>query len=132
MKDKSIKVLMVEPHEIPRVTTIATDLDSLQKAVSKGADTQGLIEIIPLEPGVCLICNEDGKLIGLEGNRRIGNDIIAGVFYVAGDSVSKLKSLTEAQISKYTKLFYVPENYTQEEVIACIYADVLMSDKEEE
>ena len=79
---KEITVLMVEPGEHPRVTTLKNDLDSLQKAVSIGAEQQGLVEIISLENGDCILCNEGGKLIGLEGNRRFGDDILTGVFYV--------------------------------------------------
>ena len=82
MKQKEITVLMVEPGEHPRVTTLKNNLDSLQKAVSIGAKGQGLIEIISLENGDCILCNEEGKLIGLEGNRRFGDDILTGVFYV--------------------------------------------------
>lgn len=85
MKQKEITVLMVEPNKHPIITTIKNDLDSLQKAVSIGADYQGLIEIIGIDDGVCILCNEEGKLIGLEGNRRVGTDIIAGVFYVVGE-----------------------------------------------
>ena len=80
MKQKEIKALMVAPKEYPKVVTLKTDLDSLQKAVSIGAGYQGLIEIIHLEKGVCLICNEEGKLNGLEGNRRLSNDIILSMF----------------------------------------------------
>ena len=46
MEKKEITVLMVEPGKHPRVTTLGTELDDLQKAVSIGADYQGLIEII--------------------------------------------------------------------------------------
>ena len=46
MKETNITVLMVEPGKNPTLTTIKNDLDSLQKAVSIGADHQGLIEII--------------------------------------------------------------------------------------
>ena len=80
MKEKEITVLMVEPGKHPVVTTLENNLDVLQKAVSIGAEYQGLIELIWLENGVLLMCHESGKVIGLEGNRRIGNDIIAGVF----------------------------------------------------
>ena len=80
MKQKEIRVLMVEPGKHPRVTVLQNDLDSLQKAVSIGADYQGLIEIISIGNGDCILCNEEGKLIGLDGNRRIGNDIIVGIF----------------------------------------------------
>ena len=44
MSAKEITILMVEPGKHPKVTTLKNDLDSLQKAVSIGADYQGLIE----------------------------------------------------------------------------------------
>ena len=65
MKKREITVLMVEPGKPPAVTTLTNDLDSLQKAVSIGADYQGLVELIGLEEGVDILCNEEGKLIGL-------------------------------------------------------------------
>ena len=54
MQQKEIRVLMVEPGEHPRVTVLQNDLDSLQKAVSIGADYQGLIEIISIGNGDCI------------------------------------------------------------------------------
>ena len=74
MKQKEIKVLMVAPGEHPREVVLKNDLDSLQKAVSIGCDYQGLIEVVNLEKGVCIICNEEGKLLGLEGNRRLASN----------------------------------------------------------
>ena len=133
MKDSKIKVLMVEPHKLPKVTMLDRSLDALQKAVSIGAESQGLIEIIPLENNVCLLCNEEGKLIGLEGNRRLGRDIIAGTFYICGDSKSgALCSLSEENIRKYTILFSLPETFTDEEVQACRLLNVFFDDENEE
>ena len=117
MKEKEIIVLMVEPGKHPVVTTIKNDLDSLQKAVSIGADYQGLIEIIGIEDGIVLLCNEEGKLLGLEGNRKVGNDIITGVFYiVAEDGHGDLASLPKAAIEKYKERFWEPEEYSQSDV----------------
>ena len=65
MNAKEITVLMVEPGKHPMVTTLKDDLDSLQKAVSIGADYHGLIEFVSLCNGDCIMCNEEGKLIGL-------------------------------------------------------------------
>lgn len=121
MKQKEIKVLMVEPGEHPREITIHNDLDSLQKAVSIGADNQGLIEIIGIDDRVCILCNEEGKLIGLDGNRRVGNDIIAGVFYVVGeDGRGNLVSLPEKEMEKYKELFWEPEYFTETAVTDAI------------
>ncbi len=122
MKQTEIKVLMVEPMQEPKVVTLKTDLDSLQKAVSIGADYQGLIEIISLGDGTCIICNEEGKLIGLDGNRRIGNDIIAGVFYVVGENnEGELISLTDQQLEFYTKRFFFPEYYTKDDIVNHVF-----------
>ena len=61
MKETNITVLMVEPGKNPMVTTIKNDLDSLQKAVSIGADHQGLIEIIGIDDNVCILCKNELK-----------------------------------------------------------------------
>ena len=117
MKEKDITVLMVEPNKHPTITTLTNDLDALQKAVSIGADYQGLIEIIGIEDGVCVLCNEEGKLIRLEGNRKIGRDIITGVFYVVGeDGHGNLTSLPKDKIESYQKRFWEPEQYTEADI----------------
>ena len=86
MNAKEITALMVEPGKHPKVTTLKDDLDSLQKAVIIGADYQGLIEFVSLGNSDCIMCNKEGKLIGLEGNRRLGNDILVGVFYIMSEN----------------------------------------------
>ena len=117
MNTKTITALMVEPNEHPKAVQLQTDLDSLQKAVSIGADYQGLIELLPLEKTALLICNEEGKLIGLPGNRHIGRDVIAGVFYVIGsDSRHNFISLTEQQLEHYKALFWEPEDLSAQDV----------------
>ena len=123
MKQKEIKVLMVAPGEHPKEIVLENNLDALQKAVSIGCDYQGLIEVVSLEKGVCIICNEEGKLLGLEGNRRLGSDIVAGVFYVVGeDKCGNFVSLTEAQMEYYTKRFWEPEQISRDGIADLIYA----------
>ena len=84
MKEKHIKVLKIAPFEKPEVCYLENELVTLQEAVSIGADYVGLIEIIDLDERTCILCNEEGKLIGLMPNRRIETDVICGVFYVTG------------------------------------------------
>ena len=110
MKAKTVKALMVEPNKHPCVVDLNTDLDSLQKAVSIGADYQGLIEFVWLKDNVSLLLNEESKLIGLEPNRRFYDDILCGVFYVVAENDNgELISLTPEQQEHYTKLFYTPD-----------------------
>ena len=109
MKEKKINVLMVEPSKAPYMVELNNDLNSLQKAVSIGADEQGLIELVHLEENVYILCNEEGKLIGLEPNRRLGNDILCGVFYVVADDEERnLASLTKEQQTHYAQMFQHP------------------------
>jgi len=123
MKQKEIKVLMVEPGKHPKVTTLGNELVALQEAVSMGADQRGMIEIIGIEEGICILCNEEGKIIGLEGNRRLGNEILAGVFYVVGeDGRGNLISLPEAAMEKYKQRFWQPETFDYGEVEASVVA----------
>ena len=126
MKEEKIKALMIEPRKRPCVVELGNDLDSLQKAVSIGADYQGLIEFVYLEDNVSVLLNEEGKLIGLEPNRRLGNDILVGVFYVvAEDEEGNLVSLTSAQQNKYAKQFWNPDVIAIEEIEGTIFARVL-------
>ena len=125
MKQKKIKVLMVEPGKHPTVTELDNNLDSLQKAVSINCDYQGLIELIPVELGVVFLCNEEGKLNGMEGNRKFGYDILAGVFYVCSeDEEGNLASLSDENMAKYKSRFWHPEFYTDEDVQGAVYYDV--------
>ncbi len=126
MKEKKIKALMVKPNERPCAVELYNDLDSLQKAVSIGADYQGLIEFVYLEDNVSILCNEEGKLIGLEANRRLGKDILCGVFYVvAEDEEGNLISLTAEQERKYSNMFWDPDVIAVDEIGATVFVRVL-------
>ena len=67
-KEPEITVLKVEPGKEPEEVTIPNTLEAMQEMVG------GFIEIVYLDD-VCLVCNEEGKLMGLEGNRRVGREI---------------------------------------------------------
>ena len=123
MKQKLIKALIVEPNKPPCVVDLNTDLDSLQKAVSIGADYQGLIEFVYLEDNASILCNEEGKLIGLTPNRRLGNDILCGVFYVVAENdEGELISLTQDQQNRYSKMFWDPDAISKDEIGRTIFS----------
>ena len=132
MKSKTITALKVEPMKVPAVVKLNNNLDSLQKAVSEGCESQGLIEIIPIADGAAILCNEEGKLLGLEGNRRLGNDILVGTFYVVGDTKQgNLCSLNEKQIAFYHALFKDPEVFTDEEIADSLFFEITDAWKDE-
>ena len=117
MKEKIINVLQVEPMRRPKPCQLANNLTALQEAVSIGADSRGLIEVIYLDATTCLICNEEGKLLGLTPNRRLGMDVICGVFYVAGqDRNGNFTSLAKEAMEYYQNHFRYPDVIDSEEV----------------
>jgi len=99
---RNIKVLVVEPYELPREEFIKNSLEAKQKMVDGHIEYAYMLD----DPSVALICNEEGKMIGLPLNRDIGHDIIAGNFIIVGDNdTGEDRSLTDEQISKYKERF---------------------------
>ena len=61
-----ISVLLVEPEKYPKVIEIYDSLESMQAVVGGSIE-----EYMPFEDEIAIICNEEGKLIGLPLNRAI-------------------------------------------------------------
>ena len=109
-----MKVLKVEPYQLPEVKEIDSGLSSLQHEV------EGWIEATyPFEDPVAIICNEEGKLNGMEYNRAIRDEngevreIIAGPFLVVGLDEENFASLSEDMVQKYKRMFAQPEVFLQ-------------------
>lgn len=100
---RTLNVLYVEPNKLPVKMTIKNTLEEKQKLVG------GLIEYTYVDncDDVAIVCNEEGKLLGLPLNRDVGHDIISGNFFIVGDDpeLGEDRSLTPEQIDKYTKFF---------------------------
>ena len=65
-----IRVVYLEPGKLARIAEIGTSLADLQRAVGGG-----LIETYyPFEEQVCLVCNDEGKINGMELNRAIRSE----------------------------------------------------------
>ena len=111
--------MYVEPNKPAYETEIENTLKALQRAVG------GYIEAVSISDGISLVCNEEGKLDNLPGNRRIGNDIIAGAFVIVGNGEEDFRSLTDEETNRYLKEFARPEEISEEEVENSIRAGVI-------
>lgn len=102
-----IKGIHVRVGEKPEVMEFDNSYQEFRKLVN------GNIELVMLDRNTAMFCNEEGKLLGLGGNRRLDNgDIIAGNFVIVGDDGGEESvSLTDEQIDKYTKRFEEIERY---------------------
>lgn len=105
--NENIRVLYIEPNKLPEVRIIKNELENLQHMVAYGEDA--LIEMVelPRDNNVILVCNEEGKINGMQANRDIGYDIIYGPFFIAADDrdSGEFKSLSDEQILKYKMRF---------------------------
>ena len=109
--EELMRVVYVEPNKAPRVMEMLHTLEAEQNAVG------GLIELVYNDDNTAIVCNDEGKLIGMEGNRRLGNGtIIAGPFFVVGLTEDDFRSLTDEEVVKYMNQFAEPEQISQEEV----------------
>lgn len=111
--DNLMRVLYVEPHRIPYETEIPHTLTGMQQAVG------GYIEPVYLDGDGVIVGNEEAKLEGLDGNRRLENGIImAGPFFICGEAGEEFRSLTDEEVVKYMDQFHEPEDISREEVEA--------------
>lgn len=117
--ENKLRVVMVEPGKPAYETEIENTLEAEQEAVG------GYIEVLPLDNGKLMICNEEGKLNGMQGNRRIGKDIIAGPFFIVGEDGDEFRSLTDEEVKESLKRFAEPEEISQEEVESAMSAGVM-------
>lgn len=106
MSEQKLRVLVVEPGKPPAVRETDGSLESMQRLVG------GYIQAVyPFDDPVALICNEEGKLLGLPMNRTLRDergvpyDIVCGTFFLAGIAEDDFASLTDRQIEKYTDYY---------------------------
>lgn len=109
---KKYRVVKIEPNKPAYETFIEDGLKPLQDAV------EGYIEITyPFDEDVYLVGNEEAKLIGLKGNRRIGGAIYAGNLLIVGDDgEGGSRDLTDDEVKKFVEMFKEPENIDDDEV----------------
>ena len=109
---EKMTVLVVEPRKEPYVKEIDPGLHSLQAEV--GGDIGAAY---PFRDPVALVCNDEGKLIGLDLNRGLRDengelyDIMAGTFLVVGLGEEDFASLSPELAQKYTEHFRQPEQF---------------------
>lgn len=110
---EKMRVVMVEVGRKACEMELEDSLASMQRAVG------GLIQAV-YEPGgrdAALICNEEGKLLGLPLNRALRNedgkiyDAIAGTFFICGAPTDSenFTSLTDEQVAYWLGRFAKPE-----------------------
>ena len=112
-----MRIIIVEGGKKPYEAELEHDLESMQRCVG------GTIEAV-YEPGgrdAALICNDEGKLLGLPLNRALRDekgdiyDVIAGTFFICGaPSDSEIFTpLTDEQADYWLRRFANPEFFVR-------------------
>ena len=109
---EKLDVLLVQPGAYPQKISIGTDLKDLQDAVG-GTITA----TYPFTDPVAIVCNDEGKLLGLPMNRALRDehgqtyDVVAGNFLVVGLGEEDFASLSPELAQKYEEHFHQPEDF---------------------
>ena len=106
-------VLVVEPGKVPETRDISGDLKEMQSIVG------GYIQAIYPFSGIALVCNEEGWLLGLPGNRGLRDsdgevrNIIWGTFFLCGAPADgeDFVGLTPEQVEQLEAQFHPPEAF---------------------
>ena len=111
-----MRILVVELGKVPEEREIDGSLAAMQDIVG------GTIQAIyPFGDSTALICNDEGKLLGLPKNRAIYTDdaevkdIIYGTFFLCDVPVGSenFASLTDYQLRRFKSCFDIPERFYQ-------------------
>lgn len=81
-------VLRKNPGQDFESIDIPNTLEALQKEV------EGYIEVVPIGNDAVIICNEEGRLIGLPYNTQVGDYSFVGTILIAGTNGEELTDYT--------------------------------------
>ena len=109
-----MRVILCRPGEKAETIELEDSLRAMQEMVGGRIE-----EYMPWEEEVAIICNEEGKMMGLPLNRGIKDekghlqDIIAGDFFICYAPVEseKFLSMPPELEEKYLKKFEMPEMF---------------------
>ena len=130
-RPERIRAVKLAPNKPAEAVVLTNTLEGLQAAVAEGAD-YGMIEFVRLEGNESLMLHEEGKLIGLEANRRLSSfgfdvrDVLCGTIYIVADYYDEeaedtyLVDLPEDRVKFYLEAYKEPEQIDEEEVFHSI------------
>ena len=110
--ENTLSVLKIAPGQRPQQVEIDNDLKALQQAVGGSIGAS-----YPFADPVAIICNDEGKLMGLPLNRALRDehgqtyDVLTGNFLVVGLGKEDFASLSPELAQKYEQHFHQPETF---------------------
>ena len=103
-----MKVVVKRAGQMPEIRDIKRDLEAYHEIVG------GYIECVRISDGIILVCNDEGKLKGLEPNFILGDDIIVGDVFFVGVKGEDFTSLSDQHIKWTMKVMEAVETIRRE------------------
>ena len=102
-----MRIVIKRVNQKPEVKEVANELHELQSIVGGYLETV----LISNDPLLLCVCNEEGKLQGLEPNFIFGNDVIVGDVFFCGANEEDFTSLDDAQVNWLLHIFDMMEKW---------------------
>lgn len=109
--------LKIEPNKSPCPCQLCDNEDYLNHCVSPDSCLIYTAGVLKLGNRIAAIYCRNGHIFCLPGNRRIGNKVICGTFYIVRVKNGKLISLTDADVVKYSLDYWAAETFTDDEIM---------------
>lgn len=95
---KKLKVIICPAEREPYAANVSDSLEALQKIVG------GYIKTVTVFTDAVVICNEEGRILGLPENRNFFISGICGDCLICGVDGEEFASLSEPECGKLLKL----------------------------
>ena len=95
---KKLKVIICPAEREPYAANVSDSLEALQKIVG------GYIKTVTVFTDAVVICNEEGRILGLPENRSFFISGICGDCLICGVDGEKFASLSEPECGKLLKI----------------------------
>lgn len=93
-----MRVMSKEPGKGWKVAEIENTLEALQQGVG------GKLEAVTLDSDACILCNEEGRLLGMPYNITICGVSFVGPLLIVGIAGEDFAGLTEQQVDRLRTL----------------------------
>ena len=98
MKKERIRAIFRKPlTNKSEIVEVENTVEGIQEMIG------GHFECVTIEEGICLLCDEDGKLKRLQPNCIYRGDIIAGPILIVGTQGDEFTSIPELFAERFMK-----------------------------
>lgn len=112
-----VTALKISPGQNPTPCFLCNNRDYLNRCVSPDPCLTYTAAALKVDDNIAAIYCRNGYMFSLPCNRRVGDKVICGIFFIVRVKNGKLRSLTDADVVKYSLQYWDAESYTDDEIM---------------